>query len=98
RLQGDWSSDVCSSDLAGAWHDPPPCRVCPHVPARSRTRLCFLHSERWHRHRERRRRTGREVDFDAWLAAEQPFPGYGACRVVARSEERRVGKEGGGGC
>ena len=68
---------------AAAWHDPPPCRVCPHVPARSRTRLCFLHSERWHRHRGQRRRTGREVDLDAWLAAEQPFPGYGTCRVVA---------------
>src|SRR5688500_20228514 len=71
RLQGDWSSDVCSSDLARS----------------SRRRSGRRRSSRA-RNDEReppgraglsdRRRGGREIDH------EEP----------ARSEERRVGKEG----
>lgn len=66
-----------------AWYDPPPCRICPDVPARSRQGLCFLHSERWCSHRGYRRRTDREAEFEAWLASESPLPGFGKCRVVA---------------
>src|SRR5256885_9700524 len=66
RLQGDWSSDVCSSDL--------PLRAVPERAAAAddgdRLEVVGL-----------RRR------------ARRPLERFGTPRVVARSEERRVGKE-----
>src|SRR5256885_598734 len=77
RLQGDWSSDVCSSDLHLE-----PCAVCD-------DKRCF----RQRLHRDRRQSFGGSgIALDAAKAEIQTVhkvrehPGW-------RSEERRVGKE-----
>src|SRR5205814_7348072 len=91
RCLSDWSSDVCSSDLAG--HDPATGRV-----------TLMLHTfvgDDDDNVRELVRRPMKEylrssiklmLDF-AWSFAAFKRPGGGA----ERSEERRVGKEGGAG-
>jgi integrase len=62
-----------------AWTHERPCRICPQRPARHVALvLCDKHQFRWFRHREHH---GGKADFAAWLAEQQPFPGYGCCRV-----------------
>src|SRR5205807_4059105 len=93
RLQGDWSSDVCSSDLTGPpapgptaprRGDPPP--PTPVRTARVRPPAC---------------RGLRQVEAPR-LSPAQPEPHGGVCASRSescpfpwsvRSEERRVGKE-----
>jgi hypothetical protein len=66
------------------WLSPPPCLVCPDLPARSQSQLCYCHAHQWTSHRRYyREKYGREADFDAWVAAEQPFPSFGKCQVVS---------------
>jgi len=56
------------------------CRICRHRPAdRTDLRLCQRHRNRWKQHRQER---GEAVDFDRWLAEQEPYPGYRVCRVV----------------
>ncbi|MFK0283257.1 tyrosine-type recombinase/integrase [Streptomyces sp. NPDC090499] len=66
-----------------AWLSPPPCLVCPNVPARSRNQLCYFHSQQWNAHRRyARKKHQREAVFDDWLTeVARPFPGFGRCRV-----------------
>lgn len=58
------------------------CRVCLHRPAdRTELRLCQRHRNRWRQHQHRHEH-GQTVDFDRWLGEQEPYPGYGPCRVV----------------
>ena len=69
---------------AAAWIDEQPCRICPGRPARNLTLvLCDKHQFRWYRHRELH---SGDADFDDWLTKQQPFAGYGGCRVRVCSE------------
>jgi integrase len=62
-----------------AWTHERPCRICPQRPARNVALvLCDKHQFRWFRHREHH---GDGADFAAWLAGQEPYPGYGRCRV-----------------
>jgi hypothetical protein len=62
-----------------AWTHERPCRICPQRPARNVALiLCDKHQFRWYRHREL---LGDNADFAGWLAGQQPYPGYGCCRV-----------------
>jgi integrase len=62
-----------------AWTCERPCRICPQRPARNVALvLCDKHQFGWFRHREHH---GGNADFAAWLAGQQPHPGYGRCRV-----------------
>src|SRR5256885_3995296 len=78
RLQGDWSSDVCSSDL-GRRRSSAPSSL---EEAARPSSLKFLPGSR---------------RYSTWGAGEfPPFPHAIRCFIaggVARSEERRVGKE-----
>ncbi len=52
------------------------CRICPGRPTATRTSdLCRRHHDAWARHRDTR-------DFDAWLAEQVAYDGYGTCQVV----------------
>src|SRR5256885_8720056 len=75
RLQGDWSSDVCSSDLGSA--------VVNHL-VEDRPRIVWPS-----RRRALRRRSGERHELRSGLRQRL----HRRSRVVARSEERRVGKE-----
>jgi integrase len=56
------------------------CRVCPGRPAvHTRLRLCQRHVSRL---RDSQAAAGGEADFGHWLAGQDPFEGYGTCRVV----------------
>lgn len=56
------------------------CRVCPGRPAvHTRLRLCQRHLSRF---RDSRAAGGGEADFGHWLAGQDPFEGYGTCRVM----------------
>jgi len=69
---------------AAVWIEERPCRICPGRPARSIALvLCDKHQFRWYRHLEFH---GADADFDGWLAVQQPYPGYGRCRVRVCSE------------
>jgi integrase len=62
-----------------AWTRERRCRICPQRSARNVTLvLCDKHQFRWFRHREHH---GDGADFTAWLAGQEPYPGYGCCRV-----------------
>jgi hypothetical protein len=62
-----------------SWTCERPCRICPQRPARHVALvLCDKHQFRWFRHREHH---GDDADFTAWLAGQEPYPGYGCCRV-----------------
>src|SRR3546814_17053660 len=76
----DWSSDVCSSDLAdnGVTH-----------PLRPR---CSIRARRFTLPPEDRARS-RHCPAAAWTARVRPPPLPGRALVPFRSEERRVGKE-----
>jgi hypothetical protein len=52
------------------------CRICPQRPAEhTELRLCRRHRNHW--------RTGEAGgDLARWLSEQQPFPGYGRCRVA----------------
>src|SRR5688500_20345007 len=77
RLQGDWSSDVCSADLS---------RSSPSASAASSTR------------KGRFGRAGMRAPICAASSLpatrRAPFNGSSSLHRKARSEERRVGKEG----
>ncbi|GAO06668.1 hypothetical protein TPA0598_01_10390 [Streptomyces lydicamycinicus] len=61
---------------------PPPCLICPEVPASARNGLCYLHTRRWIAARgHHRKANGVTLDFDAWVADQQPFVGFGPCRI-----------------
>lgn len=65
-----------------AWFTPPPCLICPDVPAWTLDGLCYMHLHRWDHYRGYYRRLhGREVDFDTWLRDQTPFPDFGQCLV-----------------
>src|SRR5256885_12175824 len=77
RLQGDWSSDVCSSDLVG----PTRCRratsgLRSHSGAGGRTKEQLYNEAKHKGIKGRSKMNKRELE-----------------RAVGRSEERRVGKE-----
>src|SRR5690606_40700817 len=77
RFSRDWSSDVCSSDLL------PPARYIsrPSMPRPCSRSSSALNPEcGWWRRQATPARLG-------------PAPTSTACRALARSEERRVGKE-----
>src|SRR5205807_3017250 len=79
RLQGDWSSDVCSSDLDGRPHGAPVHTNAAGTRRRTRARHASL--------RSRVRYVGPRA-----LGRSRTGPSRGGHRW--RSEERRVGKEG----
>ncbi|MFF1717519.1 tyrosine-type recombinase/integrase [Streptomyces sp. NPDC058268] len=73
---------------AKSWKTPPPCLICPHIPAHSRDQLCYLHATRWRQTRSKVRiETGAEPDFAEWLDGQPPLPSFGQCQVVACPEE-----------
>ncbi|MFI1868719.1 hypothetical protein [Streptomyces jumonjinensis] len=91
KMRAEGTSVVDFRDIATplkvlAWHAPPDCLVCPGVPAVGRSRLCYLHKARWARHRFCAHKSGQDADFDAWLLAEHPVPGFGNCQVVVCPE------------
>src|SRR5205807_7495218 len=81
RLQGDWSSDVCSSDLLAAG--------CVAI---ERKRPISRVGEAGGVAIERIKTVGRVVG--AGCKAKQSLKTFRSVLVAARSEERRVGKEG----
>src|SRR5205807_7234969 len=84
RLQGDWSSDVCSSDLPTT--APTPTRW---KPGRSRFARCSgLPSHALTTHEAL---TGPQARSSPKIGPAAPDP---RTREANRSEERRVGKEG----
>src|SRR5205807_7923774 len=74
RLQGNWSSDVCSSDLG-------PAPSVAAFGARALLDLTPLALEG-------------KTPWPAWLAPHQVPAAERLIRILGRSEERRVGKEG----
>jgi len=69
------------------WHEERLCVLCPQRPARNITmRLCDRHQFRWYRHRQAHGWAHDGTDFDAWLADEKPYDGYGICLVHACPE------------
>lgn len=65
---------------ASEWVEQAPCRICPDRPAaHTQWRLCRRHLSQW-KHRDASNEWGR--DFTDWVAAQQPYAGYGACRVT----------------
>ncbi|MFF1400438.1 tyrosine-type recombinase/integrase [Streptomyces sp. NPDC058287] len=67
---------------ARSWMSPPPCLICPGVPAWASNGLCFLHKDRWVKHSSYLRRSQRQTaDFDIWLAEQVPYPNFGDCQV-----------------
>ncbi|GAA2264972.1 hypothetical protein GCM10010232_66460 [Streptomyces amakusaensis] len=62
---------------------PPPCRLCPDLPAKGQDSMCYLHTQRWLGYRKLRRGRGKEADFQVWLATQKPFSGFGKCQVLA---------------
>src|SRR5256885_11124556 len=78
RLQGDWSSDVCSSDLYGAGF----ARTCPSEGGAMAEKLRKEDSA-W-----KKQLTQNQYYVTRKKGTEPPFTGE-----YERSEERRVGKE-----
>ncbi|MBK5991732.1 tyrosine-type recombinase/integrase [Streptomyces sp. MBT58] len=65
-----------------AWLIPPPCLICPDVPARSQTQLCYFHAQQWNSHRRHlHKKHQQEAVFEDWLGKARPFVGFGPCRV-----------------
>ncbi len=78
ELKADFLRATRPAGLA-AWTHERPCRICPQRPARNVALvLCDKHQFRWFRHRELH---GGDADFAGWLAGQEPYPGYGCCRV-----------------
>src|SRR5256885_5103141 len=78
RLQGDWSSDVCSSDLG----------------ADARTAAVESYSRTAARTRSRNLAGGQCVSAYKAILVASAYPlGENAAKKSGRSEERRVGKE-----
>src|SRR5438876_11946828 len=92
RWTGDWSSDVCSSDLAGGAARParPAARVLADDP-RGEDHRGHLPGTAHARRRRRHDRGRRQLELPR-LAAP-PRRSAAARRQLRRSEERRVGKE-----
>ncbi len=60
------------------WVEQASCRVCPDRPAaHTRWRLCRRHLSQW-----KQCGVADDAAFAGWLVAQQPWPGYGACRVA----------------
>src|SRR5688500_20379937 len=78
-LQGDWSSDVCSSDLS--------CEA----PKRGRGRRGRRRGRRGRR--EEREERGRREEREEGKKGRSGSAGSNSLRSSLRSEERRVGKE-----
>ena len=70
-----------------------PCLLCPETPARSKEGLCYVHSQRFFSYCKERRPRGRPMNLEAWLATQQPLPGFGKCQVLACADiaDRPVG-------
>lgn len=68
------------------WNHPGGCRLCPHLPIRSRIGLCFLHSERWQQFCKGGGHAANAAKFEPWLAGQPAFPSFGPCVVVACPE------------
>ncbi|MFD0226603.1 tyrosine-type recombinase/integrase [Streptomyces hirsutus] len=69
-----------------AQYQPAHCTICPGIPARGTSGLCFVHGDRWKaRQNKWKKKYGRESepDYDQWLISEKPFVPYGGCRVRA---------------
>ncbi|WP_410814883.1 tyrosine-type recombinase/integrase [Micromonospora sp. 067-2] len=63
---------------ASEWLEQAACRICPDRPAaHTRWRLCHRHLSQW-----KHRGEGDTADFSRWLAAQQPYPGFGGCLVT----------------
>ena len=55
------------------------CRICPERPAAGKgDRLCARHHYRWRHYRS----TREGADLGEWAGTQEPFPGYGPCRVA----------------
>src|SRR5207248_4010045 len=81
RSYGDWSSDVCSSDL--------PTTASPNV-----KRLHGVAADDCQRHDEAQNEPGRLVADERVCDEQAEGPRRREYREAIRSEERRVGKEG----
>src|SRR5207248_5572427 len=94
RSYGDWSSDVCSSDLAASSHSAPRSPSAGSHTARSSScSTPFCSGDKRRRpDREQGKRQGKDGSL---LSSVFPVSASSARR---RSEERRVGKEGGARC
>src|SRR5699024_11986391 len=90
RSKRDWSSDVCSSDLQLGTPD------CGAVDTGQRTPPGAAVAGERARTTHARRYTPRRVDHELGRAVRTTGPGAVAARTqpAARSEERRVGKDG----
>ncbi len=61
-----------------AWQEQVACRACPRRPAvHTGRRLCLRHDSRWF---HQGKTDG--AAFDDWLSRQEPFDGYGDCRVA----------------
>jgi len=61
-----------------AWQEQVACRACPRRPAvHTGRRLCLRHDSRWF---HQGKTDG--AAFDDWLSRQEPFEGYGDCRVA----------------
>ncbi|GAA4727369.1 hypothetical protein Prum_068790 [Phytohabitans rumicis] len=60
------------------WVEQATCRICPDRPAaHTQWRLCHRHLSRW-----KHRGVPDETAFAGWVAAQQPYAGFGACLVA----------------
>src|SRR5207248_3920426 len=84
RSYGDWSSDVCSSDLQTGLRQRDVV-----IDSAAANREDFLSFLVWHRQRET---AGGQV-LDALVAESQDVAGVFRVIAMGRSEERRVGEE-----
>jgi integrase len=83
QSKGDFMRTASPAGPA-SWRGERPCRICPQRPARCVTLvLCGRHQDRWWRERHAR---GAGADFDRWLAGQEPYPGFGDCRVAVCPE------------
>src|SRR5205807_5308460 len=94
RLQGDWSSDVCSSDLHHVVSRSYSSRRGKLVCALQRNGAFLKRNAR--RKRDLMRRTCRQRSATPRLRSRGRVATRSVMPVRWRSEERRVGKEGGG--
>src|SRR5205807_3377041 len=90
RLQGDWSSDVCSSDLFAVLLAGPSLRSCPLLPQLAGRPTSLPPGSPLGVEQGDGLPRAEHIARGGVLLEEGPQDGLGA-----RSEERRVGKEGG---
>src|SRR3546814_13220486 len=84
----DWSSDVCSSDLAKTLRLPRRPAIMPTAPPASERQPMFIAMNRF------KVKHGQEAAFEAvWKNRDTHLRGVPGFKAFSRSEARRVGKE-----